>query len=150
MRQNRREYIEILESLDGDVPGRKAALDYVEDSDIWAHGAPVPFSYVPNLVGTDDVSFLRSVCETTHAILTKVIRRFLDDPAYRKLFHFPYRRNHRQCGAGRGCHCLSRYGCACRLWKNHHWQQNKFTGKRHLPCRNGLRYPCRRRCHHRA
>lgn len=89
MRQNRREYIEILESLDGDVPGRKAALDYVEDSDIWAHGAPVPFSYVPNLVGTDDVSFLRSVCETTHAILTKVIRRFLDDPAYRKLFHFP-------------------------------------------------------------
>ena len=22
--------------------------------------------------------------------------------------------------------------------------------KRHLPCRNGLRYPYRRRCHHRA
>lgn len=48
---------------------------------------------------------------------------------------------------GRGCSGLSRYSCARRLWKNHHWQQNKFTGKRHLPCRNGLRYPCRRRCH---
>ena len=89
MKQYRREYIEILESLNGDLPGREAALDYIADSDIWAYGAPAPFSYIPNLAGPDDVAFLRSVCETTHGILTKVIRRFIDDPEYRELFHFP-------------------------------------------------------------
>ncbi len=40
--------------------------------------------------------------------------------------------------------------CARRLWKITIGDKTNLQEKRHLPCRNGLRYPCRRRCHHRA
>lgn len=89
MEQYRHEYIEILKGLDGDVPGREAALSYIAASDIQAYGEPVPFSYVPNLIGPDDHAFLSEVCRTTHTILSKVIARYLDDPAYRAVFNFP-------------------------------------------------------------
>lgn len=89
MEEYRREYLDVLSGLEGDLAGRKAALGYIADSDIWAYGKPAPFSHVPNLVGPADVEFFRSVCATTHRILTKVIRRFLDDADYRALFHFP-------------------------------------------------------------
>ncbi len=89
MKRLREEYLSIMKDLDGDVPGREAALAYVADSDIWAYGAPAPFSYVPHLFGPDDVAFLRDVSSTTHGILTKIIARFLEDPSYREIFHFP-------------------------------------------------------------
>ncbi|MEG0301728.1 MAG: hypothetical protein RRZ85_08555 [Gordonibacter sp.] len=88
MKQYRQEYLEALESLDGDVPGCEAALSYIEQSDIWVHGRPVPFSYVPNLVGSQDRRFLQEVCTMAHTILCKVIARYLEDATYRALFGF--------------------------------------------------------------
>ena len=89
MQEERREWIKIVENLDGDFPGRKSALAAIEASDAWVHGAPVAFSYVPNLFNAKDMEFLQDTCTMTHTILTKVIDKFLEDPSYRTLFHFP-------------------------------------------------------------
>lgn len=89
MKELREEYAAIVESLEGDIPGRNAAVDYVNHSDIYAHGTPVPFSYIPNLVDASDIDFLTGVCKTTHTILCKVIKRYLEDEDYRSLFGYP-------------------------------------------------------------
>ncbi len=89
MLDERQEWIEIVRSLDSDASGRHASLDRIRRSDAWVHGAPVAFSYVPNLFNARDLSYLQEVCTTTHTILTKVIDRFLQDPSYREIFHFP-------------------------------------------------------------
>ena len=47
MKEERAAYIQAIRDLDGDLPGRRAALDFVEQSDIWVHGAPARFPYVP-------------------------------------------------------------------------------------------------------
>lgn len=89
MQQERAEYIDIIRELDGDVEGRKAALDYIEKSDVWVHGQPAPFPYVPYLFNADDRKYIFGQCEMIHRILCKVIRKYLDDPSYREIFHFP-------------------------------------------------------------
>lgn len=88
MKQYRDEYIEIIKTLNGDVLGQNKALSYIEDSDIWAYNEPVPFSYVPNLVGSKDDEFFRKVCTTMHGILVKVIDCYLEDEEYREIFQF--------------------------------------------------------------
>ncbi len=89
MLHERQEWIDIVKDLDGDKAGRKASLEAIEASDAWVHGAPVAFSYVPNLFNKDDMDYLQKVCTTTHTILSKVIRHYLDDVSYRELFCFP-------------------------------------------------------------
>ena len=89
MKKQREEYIEIVKNLNGDILGRKAALDYIHDSDIWAYGSPVAFSYIPTIVDEADLAFLKSVAKTTHSILTKVIAKYFEDVSYRRLFGFP-------------------------------------------------------------
>ncbi len=88
MHDLREEYIDVVLSLDGDVEGRENALQLIADSDIKAYGAPVEFSYIPYTFSVEDVAFLEEVCTTTHRILSKVIKHFLDDPSYRELFCF--------------------------------------------------------------
>ena len=75
--------------LDGDIEGRKKAINFIKESDAWAYGAPVPFPYIPYLYNDEDLAYLREVCTTAHGILCKVIQRFLDDPSYREMFQFP-------------------------------------------------------------
>lgn len=89
MQQERAEYISTIKELDGDLAGREAALKFIEDSDIWVHGAPAPFPFVPYLYNASDLAYLQDVCTITHTILTKVITRFIEDPSYREIFHFP-------------------------------------------------------------
>lgn len=89
MKQERAEYIQIIKNLGGDLPGRQAALDFIRESDIWVHGAPAPFPFVPYLFNARDMEFIEDCCHMAHGILCKVIRRFLDDPSYRPLFCFP-------------------------------------------------------------
>ena len=89
MLYERQEWIDIVNSLNGDQAGKEASLAAVEASDAWVHGAPVAFSYVPNLFNANDMRYLQEVCTTTHTILTKVIDRFLKDPSYRTIFSFP-------------------------------------------------------------
>ena len=89
MQKERAEYIDIIRELDGDIEGRKAALDFIEQSDVWVHGEPAPFPYVPYLFNAKDRAFIAEQCEMIHRILCKVIRKYLDDPSYREVFHFP-------------------------------------------------------------
>ena len=89
MQQERADYIQAIRDLDGDVSGRQSALKFVEDSDIWVHGQPAPFPYVPYLFNDQDMDYLQNVCTMAHDILSKVIAHYLEDPSYQELFHFP-------------------------------------------------------------
>lgn len=89
MKKERDEYIADILALAGDVPGRDEALAYIADSDVWVHGKPAPFPYVPYLFNAADRAFIAEQVETMHRILCKVIQRYLEDESYRKLFHFP-------------------------------------------------------------
>ena len=75
MKEERAAYIQAIRDLAGDLPGRRAALDFVEQSDIWVHGAPARFPYVPYLFNAADVAFLQDTCTQIHTILSKVIAR---------------------------------------------------------------------------
>lgn len=88
MNKFQEEYAKILDGLDGDQKGRLAALDYLQASDVDAHGEPLNFSYVPLLVDDDLHEFFEHVAHTTHAILTKIIKHYLEDASYRALFGY--------------------------------------------------------------
>ena len=89
MKEERAEYIKCIQALEGDVSSRKAALEKIKASDIYAHGRPIPFSFVPYLYNKKDMDYLKCVARTTCTILKKVIKRYLENKEYRKLFCFP-------------------------------------------------------------
>ena len=89
MKEERTEYIKCIQALEGDISSRKTALEKIKASDIYAHGRPIPFSFVPYLYNRKDMDYLRSVARTTCTILKKVIKRYLENKEYRKLFCFP-------------------------------------------------------------
>ena len=83
-----REYFDILEGLRGDVPGRRAAFAYMQSSTAIVHHRVVASSYVPRLFNKETHKVMKDTAETAHRILCKVIQRYLDDPAYRRVFDF--------------------------------------------------------------
>lgn len=89
MKEERAEYIDIIKDLDGDTAGRKQALDFIRASDVWVHGEPAPFPFVPYLFNKADLDYIGAQCRMAHGILCKVIRRYLDDPSYRAMFKLP-------------------------------------------------------------
>ena len=82
------EYLDILKTLSGDQEGRKKALDYLQSSDVDAHGEPLNFSYVPLLVDESLHNFFSEIVTTTHTILTKIIKNYLENEKYRALFGY--------------------------------------------------------------
>ncbi len=89
MKEERTEYIDIIKDLNGDAAGRKQALDFIRASDVWVHGEPAPFPFVPYLFNKADLDYIGAQCRMAHGILCKVIRRYLDDPSYRAMFKLP-------------------------------------------------------------
>ncbi len=89
MEKERADYIRCIRQEGGDAAGRARALAAIDSSDVLAHGKPVPFSFVPTLLDSDDMAFYESVAETTATVLGKVITRYLENPCYRALFNFP-------------------------------------------------------------
>lgn len=89
MKEERAEYIDIIKDLNGDAAGRKQALDFIRASDVWVHGEPAPFPFVPYLFNKADLDYIGTQCRMAHGILCKVIRRYLDDPSYRAMFKLP-------------------------------------------------------------
>ena len=82
------EYIDIAESLDGDIPGRRAAHAYMDSSTAIVHHRVVSTSFVPKLYDAASRQVMREVVETTHRILCKVMQHYLDDAEYRKIFDY--------------------------------------------------------------
>ena len=85
------EYLAIIDDLDGDLPGRRAAQSYMENSTAIVHGDHVASSYVPRFFDQRAYDTFKDVAETTHAITVKIIERYLADPSYRELFELDER-----------------------------------------------------------
>ena len=83
-----REYFAIMDSLDGDVAGRRAAYDYMQGSTAIVHHQVVASTFVPRLFDRETREAMKRTAETAHRILVKVIERYLADPAYRRVFDF--------------------------------------------------------------
>ncbi len=88
MRGLTEEYLSVLGDLRGDAQGRSAALKYLQSSDVDAHGEPLNFSYVPYLVDEDLHKTFSNIVSTTHRILCKIIKHYLEDEHYRALFGY--------------------------------------------------------------
>ena len=86
-----REYFAIMESLQGDVPGRRAAYEYLQGSTAIVHHQVVAASFVPRLFDAQTYRIMKETAETAHRILVKVIEHYLADPDYRRAFDFDSR-----------------------------------------------------------
>lgn len=82
------EYFDIAESLDGDLAGRRAANEYMDNSTAIVHHQHVAVSSVPRLFDQQTYQTMKTTAETAHGILVKVIERYLADPEYRKIYDF--------------------------------------------------------------
>ncbi len=80
------EYLRIIDELDGDAAGRAAARDHMEHSTAIYHGVIVDSSYVPRLYNRATRECFTHIAETTYSILTKVMREYLENPAYRHVY----------------------------------------------------------------
>ena len=85
------EYFDIMDSLDGDIDGRRATRAYMKQSTAIVHHRVVASSFVPRLFNQQAYDAMKYTSETAHAILCKVMQRYLDDPEYRKIYDFDER-----------------------------------------------------------
>lgn len=85
------EYFELLTSLDGDIEGRKKAFSYMKNSTAIVHERVVACSFIPRLFNNESWETFKTISETTHAILCKVITRYLENEDYRSVFSFDKR-----------------------------------------------------------
>ncbi|MBQ9068734.1 MAG: carboxylate--amine ligase, partial [Eggerthellaceae bacterium] len=86
-----KEFIDIVSSLNGDIPGRKAAQSYMQNSTAIVHDKHVPSSYLPRFFDQRTYDTFKRVSETTYSIAAKIMQHYLDDPSYRSLFDFDER-----------------------------------------------------------
>ena len=82
------EYFDIMAQLEGDAESRRAARAYMRASTAIVHHRVVESSFVPRLFNRKTYEAMKHTSETAHRILCKVMQRYLDDPAYRRVFDF--------------------------------------------------------------
>lgn len=82
------EYFDIMNTLGGDLAGRCAAQEYMDQSTAISHHRVVSSSFIPRLYNDKVWERFRFIAETTHAILCKVIERYRNDESYRALFDY--------------------------------------------------------------
>ncbi len=80
------EYLALIDALDGDKAGRAAARSHMEHSTAIYHGVIVDSSYVPRLYNRETRARFEYIAETTYSILSKVMREYLENPAYRHVY----------------------------------------------------------------
>lgn len=85
------EYFEIIDELDGAIDDRRASYNYMLESSAIVHHQIVACSFVPRLFNQKTYDVMKHAAEMTHAILCKVMQRYLDDTSYRDLFDFDER-----------------------------------------------------------
>ena len=85
------EYFRIIDELGGDIESRRKAYAYMQSSTAIVHHQVVASTFVPRLFNQASYDAMRSVSETAHRILVKVIERYLADPDYREVFDFDER-----------------------------------------------------------
>ena len=85
------EYFELLTSLDGDIEGRKKAFSYMKNSTAIVHERVVACSFIPRLFNNESWEAFKTISETTHTILCKIITHYLENEDYRSVFSFDKR-----------------------------------------------------------
>lgn len=85
------EYFACAEKLGGDIAGRRSAYEYMKNSTAIVHEKVVASSFIPRLYNDESWEALRSIAETTHRILCKVIEHYRETPEYRDVFTFDER-----------------------------------------------------------
>ena len=89
MKDLNQRYAEIIrEHYEENIISGKAAVKYMENSTAVYRGVPVACLYMPKIFSQEAWEYLNGAAGTINTILNKVIRRYLDDPAYRRLFPF--------------------------------------------------------------
>ena len=82
------EYLAVLDGLDGDEAGRRAARAYLETSTNIYRGHVVACDFMPKLYDARLRDRMDEVARMTYGILEKVMDRYLADPEYRGVFEF--------------------------------------------------------------
>jgi len=85
------EYFDLMESLDGDIIGRRKAFAYMRQSTAIVHHEVVASSFVPRLYGKKTFEKMNYVATTAHKILCKVVENYINNPPYREIFSFDAR-----------------------------------------------------------
>ena len=85
------EYLSIVDSLGGCAAERIAARAHMEQSTAIYHGVVVDSSFVPRFYDRATYNRFKYIAETSHRILVKVMREYLENPAYRACFDFDER-----------------------------------------------------------
>lgn len=68
-----------------------AVKDYLEHSTVAYHGRCVHTLHIPKVYSMEEIEDFRRIVKTTYGIFTKIIREYLENPEYRKLFPFSKR-----------------------------------------------------------
>lgn len=79
----------VKNNIDLNKEGWKKAQAYIKSSTAYNHGEAVDFLYMPKIYPPDVVEYLARVGEDTYNILSKIIKSYKEDKAYRSLFNFP-------------------------------------------------------------
>lgn len=83
------EYISLIKSDEDKArEGYNKALDYISTSTAIYHNEHIRFGAIPKLYNEDIIECFKQIAHTTHAILCKMIDRYLNDKEYRNLFPF--------------------------------------------------------------
>lgn len=80
------EYLDGIARLNGDEAGRRQARSSMEESTAIYHGRVVDSCFVPRLYDTATRQRFAFIAETTHGILEKVMREYLENPSYRNVY----------------------------------------------------------------
>lgn len=82
------EYLRATKTFDSLGLGRRACWEYLEGSTSRYNDITVYSAYVPRLFDQTTYDLFDRYCTTTHAILVKVIEKYLEDPAFRDVFAY--------------------------------------------------------------
>ena len=85
------EYLAVLDRLNGDEAGRRAARAYLETSTNIYRGTVVACDFMPKLYDARLRDRMAEVANITYGILEKVMDRYLEDPDYRSVYDFDRR-----------------------------------------------------------
>lgn len=83
-----REYLEIIEALDGDAPSHALGDEYLMQTNALLKGKPMPWSFVPKVFSRRDLGYLSWIAQTTYRIMDKLTRAHLSDAEVRSKFGF--------------------------------------------------------------
>lgn len=79
---------EIKANLEENQSSALKIKDYLEHSSVAYHGRCVHTLHIPKVFTKDVIEYYREITATTYGIFTKVIKEYLTNPEYRKLFPF--------------------------------------------------------------